>query len=300
MTESFESMLSEGYRTWRKNMELGIPFILNAIAMITAIVIGAVLFGVLFFILILSNMSPIVLVLLALFLIAFTLVLMLISAFFSAGAIGMALKATESGKTSLGDMLEYGKKKAADIFLANLLVAFSMTLFGIILIASMIAPLLLKSPNIALSVAAFDLVLLVLCSVLLYFVLSPVSYAIVLSDLSAVDGVSAGYRFFMENKIATILLLFTVSGVYYGYSMITDVISSLFGVIPLLGTLINIGVSLLAALFSMLVIQPIVTVWWTRLYLGRNGIKKMQEPIAPNLEAVQPSSGTQSSGPYYV
>jgi hypothetical protein len=300
MTESFESMLSEGYRTWQKNMELGVPSILNAIAMITAIVLGAILFGVLLFILILSGMSPIAFLLLVLFFMAFILVLMLINAFFSAGAIGMAWKATESGKTSLSDMLAYGRKKAADIFLANVLVAFSMTLLGIILLASVIAPLLLKSPNIALSVAAFDLALLILCSSILYFVLSPVSYAIVLSDLSAVDGISAGYRFFMENKIATILLLFTVSGVYFGYSMITETITSIFGVIPLLGALINIGVSLLAATFSMLVIQPVVTVWWTRLYLDRKGIKKMQEPIAPNLEAAQLSSGTQSPGPYYV
>lgn len=300
MTESFESMLSEGYRTWRKNMELGVPVILNAIVMLTAIVLGAILFGVLLFILILSGMSLVVLILMHLFFIAFILVLMLISAFFSAGTIGMALKATELGKTSLSDMLAYGKKKAADIFLANVLVAFSMALLGIILLASVIAPLLLKSLNIALSVAVFDLVLLVLCSVILYFVLSPVSYAIVLSDLSAVEGISAGYRFFMENKIAVIFMLFTVSGIYYGYSMITDAITSLFGVIPLLGSIINIGVSLLAAAFSLLVIQPIVTVWWTRLYLDRTSIKKIQEPIAPNLEAAQPVSGTQSSGPYYI
>jgi len=49
---------------------------------------------------------------------------MLISAFFTAGAIGMAKVATQTGKTSMSDMKDYGRRKFISLLFADIIVGF--------------------------------------------------------------------------------------------------------------------------------------------------------------------------------
>lgn len=56
---------------------------------------------------------------------------MLISAFFTAGAISMAKEATETGKTCMSDMKEYGRRKFISLLFADIIVGL-ITLVGLV------------------------------------------------------------------------------------------------------------------------------------------------------------------------
>ena len=81
---------------------------------------------------------------------------------------------------------------------------------------------------------------------------TPSRYAIVIDDFSAFKGLKEGFKFFMANKVE-VFLLFIIMGV----AMIVPVT---FTSVPYIGDVILMTV-------MVTIIQPLVVIWWSRLYL---------------------------------
>ncbi|HDS46008.1 MAG TPA: hypothetical protein ENN68_07990 [Methanomicrobia archaeon] len=285
MVEELSKILSNGFATWKANLVLCLPFVFSIIVLgILALVIigGALVLAIGPFIPailpyltdsgelppeILQQLSGPLMASAGLLLgaILVTVILMLlINSFFNAGAIGMARVATKTGHTSLSDMLDYGRRKFLSFFGVSVLIA-AIQLAGLIFLipgirsfvssaASSGTPFDLSSTAAAWALLGIGLLLLLLYMLIISIVLTVPPYAVVISDLSAIDGLKTGFRFFMEHKLDVFLLWLVVI-------VIAVVASMVLGMIPSIGGLLSMVV-------SVVIVQPLVAIWWTRLYLS--------------------------------
>jgi len=139
--------MRNGYETYTKNLNLSIPLVLNFfITIILAVILAA--FGFLYILgsslsslenvsspeqlasIILPLINQHVFEIVAIFLII-VVVILFIQSYFTAGAIGMAKQATETGKSELSTMALAGNKNVINLFLAEILVGL-LSLAGIV------------------------------------------------------------------------------------------------------------------------------------------------------------------------
>ncbi|HUV03058.1 MAG TPA: hypothetical protein VMW67_06430 [Desulfobacteria bacterium] len=285
MVEELGSILRNGFETWKKNLNICLPFVFSLLLtlIVGAIVLGGALITVIGPVLpsltpsltstpgeippeIVQQLQPLLLqnidILVAAVIIAGILVL-LITTFFSAGAIGMANEATKTGSTRLTDMTDYGARKFMSLLGANLIVAL-IALAGVIFLIPGLVPLLpaiatsqtpLDATNmaaIAMLVVGFLVMALYLLIISIIFAIPP--YAVVISDLGAVDGVKRGFQFFMAHKVEVFLLWLVVL-------VIAVVASIILGNIPYIGQWLSMAI-------SVIIIEPLSVIWWSRLYLS--------------------------------
>lgn len=287
MVEDLGSIIEKGFETWKNNLIICLPFVFTSI--LTAIVAGIIIFTA-----ILATMPSLIPLLeslesqdfvpqlLPLFLqsigiiivaiIVAVLIAMLINAFFWAGAIGMAKEATETGKTDLSHMLEYGRRKFVSLFFTDIIVGL-ISFAGIVFLIPGILYLIpklnvlseLPEGEIIAAFALFGLGLLVMIVyiVIISILLALPRYAVVIGDMGAIAGIKTGFRCFMSNKLAVFLLWLVV--------LVVSIIAGSFGVIPYIGGLIS-------ALLSVIVIEPLTVIWWSRLYLS------LEEPTEETTE----------------
>ncbi len=286
MVEELGAVLRNGFETWKKNLSISIPFVLSlAFTLIVALfVLGAailVIFGSLFASLlpavtepgeippeIIEQLQPQLiqhLGVLAGAIILMAILMLLISTFFTAGAIGMAKEATEQGETTLAAMTAYGKRKFLSLLGANLIVGLIALAGMVFLIPGVLSLLPAVSTSQPLSgggaTAAFAalgigilLTIIYLLIVSVIFAVTP--YAVVLDDLRAVKGVKRGFQFFRAHKREVVLLWLVVLALAIAASM-------LLGTIPTIGQMLSMAV-------SVAVIQPLSVIWWSRVYLSEN------------------------------
>ncbi|MBN1763235.1 MAG: hypothetical protein JW878_09225 [Methanomicrobia archaeon] len=284
MVEELGDILRSGFETWKKNLTICLPFVFSLLLTLIAgaLIIGGALMMVLGPVLpsltpaltstpgeispeFVQQLQPLLLqnigILVAAFLITGISVL-LITTFFSAGAIGMATEAMKTGRTSLSDMTDYGSRKFVSLLGANLIVAL-IALAGVIFLIpglfSLMPEITSKTPPDVTNLAAFTLLFLGFVIMLFYlliigiiFAISP--YAVVISDLGAVDGVKRGFQFFMAHKVEVFLLWLVVL-------VIAVVAGIILGNIPYIGQWLSMAA-------SVLILQPLAVIWWSRLYLS--------------------------------
>jgi len=316
MTESLENILKNGFGTWRKNLILGVPFLLDLV--IEFIVLIIVISSFIFFSFGLfsfqayedifsgftyPDISGIMnfLFLFVALIIFVCIVCMLINAFFEAGAIGMAKTATGTGKTKLDEMMEYGKKKVISLFLANILIDLILIAGVAIILGILIAFAFLLKELVVLNwfLILIGIVLSIVYLLVIGIIFSPVKYALVISDLGAIGGIKKGYRFFMDNKLHVFLLWLIV----FGTSLVIGVINFIFGLIfvfvPVVGPLLRLVFNLLVTVILAVTLSPIIACWWTRLYMDRTGMKPKEIPTElPTTSVPAPETPTQE--PIYV
>ena len=153
---------------------------------------------------------------------------------------------------------------------ANLIVALIALAGVIFLIPGLLAlmpEITSKTPPDVTNMAAFALLFLGFVIMLFYilivsiiFAISP--YAVVISDLGAVDGVKKGFHFFMAHKVNLFLLWLVVL-------VIAIVAGIILGNIPYIGQWLSMAI-------SVIIIEPLSVIWWSRLYLS--GIEVKVEP----------------------
>ncbi len=293
MVEDLGDILSNGFDTWKKNLSICLPFVFSLIltSLVALIIIGGALLVTVGPVLpslmphiansgeippeIIQQLYPLFLqnmgIIIAAVIITIILVL-LISVFFTAGAIGMAKEATETGRTSLSDMMDYGKRKFLNLLGADIIVGL-IVLAGVVFLVPGVLYLLptintSQTPFDVTNMAAFALLFLGFVIMLIYMLIISIMlalppYAVVIGDLRAVDGVKKGFNFFMAHKV-DVFLLWLVVGVI---AMVASIILSN---IPFIGQLISMVV-------SVIVIQPLSVIWWSRLYLSMEGDYILQE-----------------------
>ncbi len=257
--------LRSGFETWRRNLNICVPFVFCAVLTVVMAVIvvsaGMLLTGV-------SSLTlyhpggeipiefipqlrsqfvhelHIVLTLLAI-IIALGL---LINAYFIAGAIGMVKEATEHGDTGISDMLSYGNRNFIQILLAELIIA-AVAAPGIAFLIPLPLPAVASSTPLLLLLLLLALSYFSIISIL--FALTP--YAVVIGGLNAIGGLRDSFKLFRAYKREVVLLWLTVIaiGAFTGL---------LLGYIPYIGDAMSI-------ILSVCVIQPLAVTWWSRLYM---------------------------------
>ena len=226
MVEDIGKIISNGFGTYKKNLNISIPFILNFFISILLVVLLASfgfagIFGSslskienvktpedlisILFPLIAQNIMEIVILFLIIFLLVF-----FIGAYFTSGAIGMAIQATESGKSSLSAMRDSGKKNFVNMFFAEILFGL-LSLVGIVFIVPGAMKIDLSQMSTSANTGAFALLLggfllWVAYIVILSILLAVFRYALVADNLGPLESITTSLSFFKKNKSDVFLL----------------------------------------------------------------------------------------------
>jgi hypothetical protein len=296
MYEDFGTIINRGFYSWVRNLKICTPFVLN---FLFNLILDVLFIGVIGYLIFASNAGIITdpstlsetellsmiwkglsgnILLSAALILVFILLGMFVQSFFTAGAIGMAKRASETGDTVLPDMIISGSKNVFRLFLIDLLTSL-LLLVGILFIVpgaltigdlSVLINSAIENPEALPAMGAGLLALgIILWSVYIIFlsvVLSFTSYALVIDELEPLEALSAGFHFFMENKVD----VFFVWIISIGLTSINAFVNNYFGSSSIL-------VSGLTLLLPVVVIQPLITVLYTRLYASRKG-KKLYDP----------------------
>lgn len=291
MSQDIGTVISKGFDTWTKNLNISLPFILNfGINGLLALVAFAI-FVVVFVIPELAsigldpvNISPeqmigvlssVVIDHMISIIAGFTVIMiamMFIQSYFMAGAVGMSKVAAETGDAHLNDMLLYGNQNVVNLFWANILLAL-ITLAGIVFVVPGVLAvddlgLILSNPEETAGSSilfAAGFLVWMLYILVASIILSLVKYALVVEKLDPISALEVGIRFFMGNKLDVFLMWLVLISI----SVLIGIIGSAISSVPVLSTLWSFA----DIVISIAVIPPLTTVWWTRLYLGRTGRK---------------------------
>jgi hypothetical protein len=296
--EEIGELIGKGFAVWRRNLNLCIPFLLSVI--LSMIVTLPFLAGLFLTSLPVADINATMLQndqdmqelisqmqssldhldaasllpIAGLFLV-WLVVLSLINAFFTAGAIGMARHALDEGKSDSSSMWSAGKSNFFNMFLATLLVGL-LTLVGLIFFLPVLAQqtTILSADSQTIGLVAAGLILFVLYALVLSVVLVAMPYALVIEKLGPMQAVLASVDFFRYNKFDVAILWLVVVALSLGMQMVGGVFSA--------GEQANgTPLSALYGLVNILVLAPLSNLWWTRLYMNRKGMLKVDEVNDP-------------------
>ncbi len=297
--EEIGAIIGKGFAVWRSNLNLCIPFLLGIfVSMLIFVPFLAALFATTMptesmnATVLLQNVEDMqklqdqmqgylgslamdrILQIAVLFIVLIVL-LSMVNAFFTAGAIGMARQALEKGKSDTSAMWSAGKKYFLNMFLATLLMGF-LTLAGLIFLlpALMQDTASLQADLQAMGLLAAGLLMFILYILVLSVILVTVPYALVVKELGAVQAVLASINFFRYNKFDVVVLWLVVAALSLGLQMIGGAFST--G-----GGTEGEPLSAITGIVNLLVLAPLSNLWWTRLYMDRKGMLKVDEVKDP-------------------
>lgn len=282
MYEDIGTLIRRGFETWKRNLNLAVPFVL----MIAAIMLLAVVMAFLLLYPLITTspevfsnagnfedpeqlmdlLSSVANVgLLAAVVLIGILAMFLAGSFFTAGAIGMAKDATLAGRTTLKEMVASGRRHFLSLFLAEALttiVVFAgFALLSLPFLSEMGA--LFESGDPEFGPLVLWIILLIAFGLLISLALAMVPYALVVEGLGPVGAIKSGIGFFLKNKMDVFLIWLVVLAV----SMAIQFVG-----VPFSGSEAASAIfSMVSGIASVLVISPLTTVWWTRLYMTRAG-----------------------------
>lgn len=272
--------MRDGYKLWRKNLILCIPFLCN---FLVTVLLSVILFLLIIFAIFQGRELSSILLIIFVVLIIGIITYLLSNSFFTAGAIGMAKEILMKGNTNLQDMLLYGKKKFLKLFFFNLI----LMLLGIPAIAFLFIR----------GFTGINLTYLYLFAVSILF--TPILYTIVISDTNVSDGIKKGFKFIKENKLSFLLLFFfnrfietisTIAVLILAFIFFIAILAFTLPSIPLsyeaiimnlnairssliFGALIAfIFLFILYVLISIFVVSPLTNLWFAKLYSERTKI----------------------------
>jgi hypothetical protein len=289
MHEDFGTLLNNGFKSWLRNLNICIPFTIN---FLIELILYVLFFGLMGMLLFTSSAGSVVntsslsneelfammwegfsknIVLSISLILGFFLFLMFVQSYFTAGAIGMAKKSLETGDTVLSDMLVSGSKNAFRLFMTTLLLTLILFVGIVFLVPGAISignlTKILENPNSiqGTAVLAVGIILWTTYLIIINLVFSLSIYALVIEELGPLEALSAGFRFFMNNKLD----VFIIWMIYTGLTLLNASVSEFAGS----------GSILIAAssLVPILILKPLATVLWTRLYLTKKG-KELYDP----------------------
>lgn len=291
MKESVGTVLDKGFGTWKRNLNIAAPFIFEFFMTMLTFVVAIFAF-VLFFVvpvlnkkninpeqldpesmlLIMSSAFSEHIISVILLVLMFTLLYMFMSSFFMAGAIGMSKNASEKGDTRISDMFFYGAKNVRNMFFTRvmiLLLALAGVVFlvpGILSIGDIDIFLADPANSVAsMSLITFGLLLWSLYILIISILFLFVEHALVIEETDPITAIETGIRFFLSNKLHSLILWFVLIGI----SIFLSLIGSIFSSVDILAQIWSV----LNYVISIAVIQPLVTIWWTRFYLNRTDRK---------------------------
>ena len=292
-------MIGKGFGVWRSNLNLCIPFLLSIfvsmlilVPFLAAFFMTALPMESMNATLLLQNVEDMqelqaqmqgslgglamdkILQIAVIFLVL-VVFLSLVNAFFTAGAIGMARQALEEGKSNTGAMWSAGKKYFFNMFLATVLMGL-LTLAGLIFLLPAMAggATSLQADSQAMGLLAVGLLLFILYVLVLSVILATMPYALVVQGLGPMQAVLASLNFFRYNKFDVVILWLVVAALSLGLQMMGGAFST--G-----GGTGGESISAITGIVNLLVLAPLSNLWWTRLYMNRKGMLKVDEVKDP-------------------
>jgi membrane-anchored glycerophosphoryl diester phosphodiesterase (GDPDase) len=267
--EEIGDLIGKGFRAWKGNLNLCIPFLLSAFFSLLALLPFLSALIDVFSQKNLNSLPPAewmpifeeALPGLAPYFLASLFLLMLFGSFFFAGAIGMAGQALQTGKASTGALWSCGRKNLVNLFLNTLLVDLIMAAGLLFLLPwGLVSAYISDTTTMALLLAGVLLLILYALSVSLILALSP--YALVVDGLGPLQALRASATVFRQNKFDVLLIWLIILALAMGLQMLggwssADPAKSLQPLAAIAGAL------------NIMVISPLSTLWWTRLYLSR-------------------------------
>lgn len=279
MNEDVGKLIGSGFRIWRQNLNLCVPFALAAVFfLVVAIPFVA---GVAYMFAaapepgtisspkeLISWIEP-SLAGLALGFLVFILIISLISSFFASGAITMAEQAIREGKTSTSIIWAAGRRHLLNMFVVSILTelimlaGFVFLLPGVFfLVPSFLADAMANPQAWALLAVGILFLLVYLFVMALLLAIAP--YILVIDSRGPIESIMASVGFFSHNKFDVFMIWIVVLAISLGLQMIGGSVSV--GGNPSFQPL-----SLLTGIANMLVLSPLSAVWWARLYMSRTG-----------------------------
>jgi hypothetical protein len=275
--EDVGDLIGKGFKTWKSNLNLCFPFLLNLVFSILALLpLAAAFLAILGSSEGLSSLESAtpeellswvwdnLFALIAAFILVI-LIMAIISAFFTAGAIGMAKEALETGKSTTASMWLAGRTHFWNMFIASILMGIIVVAGAAFLLPGVFYLLPSFNPNpetIALLVAG--IMLLIIYALIISLLLAIVPYALVVDSLGAVNAIKASIGFFRYNKFDVFILWLVIVAISIGLQMIGSSVST--G-----DTVTYQPLSIVTGIINLLVFAPLSTLWWTRLYMNRTG-----------------------------
>ncbi len=278
MTESIEESIKKGYCSWRKNPEIGVPYLLAAVitaalsivCMIAVVFVSSVAAG--FSGNLDSTSSTIITFAAPVLSCGFSLIIIVaVNAYFLAGAIGMSLESALRGKTSLSDMAYYGQKKIFDVSKSIFLWMLLLLVPGLILLVPPVAAFYSGAFNPGISLTLLSAVLYLTYAAVFVFLYTLTAIAIVADDVGAIDGLKNSYAYAKKNKAKILLTLSTYMGFMYGLSLAYSALTSPVGLLRFYSQNAYSAAEVLLMLAFMLIASfiatPLYTLWLTRIYV---------------------------------
>ena len=248
--EDIGEMIGKGFGVWRSNLNLCIPFLLSIFVSMLILVPFLMAFVMTFLPMesmnattlqsvedmqellaqmqgSLSSLETDKILLIAALFFALVVLLSLVDAFFTAGAIGMARQALEKGKSDTGAMWSAGKRHFFNMFLATLLTGL-LILAGLIFLLPALAQWsqLSQADPQAMGLLAVSLLLLIFYALALSVILVAMPYALVVEGLGPVQAILAATKFFRYNKFDVVVLWLVVAALSLGLQMIGGAFST--------------------------------------------------------------------------
>jgi len=296
MMEDIGELLRRGFSVWKGNLILCLPFLLSTV--ISMLILLAFMMGIFLILMpqgalssmafedaknvtvmqgqmeeLLKGLGADQLALAVLFFIGIMLLILMVDAFFSAGAIGMARQALETGKADTSAMWSSGRRHFWNLFLATLL-TWLITLAGLIFLlpALAISPDPLAADAGVVGILAAGLLLFLLYALAVSIALIAMPYALVTEDMGPFSALQSALKFFRYNKFDVAVLWLIAVALSAALQMAGGAAGDGAGGQPL---------SLIASLANLVVLAPLSCIWWTRLYMNRNGMLNVDEVKDP-------------------
>lgn len=269
--EDLGTIISRGWGTWKRNVSISIPVILQQTfsILLLIVVLGLVLIdtvpssvlsyeGMLGFMLskdFIFDMSYVFLKGFALYLLISTPV----NSMFIASTVGMAKIALEKGHVGIQNMLKQGKKYYAPILASNIIIN-ALSFMGAIFLYPGLSAGDFTSGAILLILGLTLWGLLILVFSILF---SMVRYSIVILDLNVLEAFRDGVAFFRKYFLEVIVIWILVILVTTAVNVTTFI----------MGTSQEMFIVLYILQFTVLIaIMSLTVIWLSRLYMNRKGI----------------------------
>ncbi|MDQ1260840.1 MAG: hypothetical protein QG575_21 [Euryarchaeota archaeon] len=296
--EEIGELIGKGFGIWRSNLNLCVPFLLSIFVSMIILVPFLAAFFMTSMPMVSMNATLLQndedmqellaqmqgslgslemdkILLIAVLFLALIVLLSLVNAFFTAGSIGMARQALENGKSDTSVMWSAGKTHFFNMFLAILLMGF-LTLAGLIFLLPALSQgtTSLQGDPQAMGLLAVGLLLFILYALVLSVILVTMPYALVVQGLGPMQAVLASTNFFRYNKFDVVILWLVVAAISLGLQMIGGAFST--------GGEAGGGpLSAITGIVNLLVLAPLSNLWWTRLYMNRKGMLRVDEVKDP-------------------
>jgi hypothetical protein len=303
MAETIEESITNGFISWRNNLETGIPYFLSTV--ITAVLLIVSILGVAVVAAATAALtrdmesslaSALIVTAVCISSLAALALTAALNAYLSAGAIGMSLEASLKGRTTLSDMADYGRRRWFDVFKANILWAGLLVIPGIVLLLPPVYAFYMKAIPQGIAITIIAAAVYLTYAVIFCFMYNITLTAMILDGTGVMQGMRSAYAFFSKNKVKILFIFFAFNAAMYAASLAWAVVTSPLGLLQLLSPgIYQIAQGLLTIIFLIVassMISSLYTIWLTRIYLGKGakGAKTLHKPVSRQANREQPST----------